>query len=253
MSITITAPTTKNDRNTASPQLTGTYEIPNGTPNFDRLARIYRWMEWATFGPWLWRCRSVFLPGLHAPLRALVLGDGDGRFTARLLSQHPALLVDAVDCSSAMLLELTRRSAPNAARIQLHLADARDWQPVTEHYDLIATHFFLDCLSTGEVASLAARMKSHLTPESLWLVSEFAIPRGWFGQVAARPLISVLYWAFRLLTGLTIRRLPNHREALADAGFSLMHERRFLGGLLVSELWTPDPLAHIDDNSPTLN
>lgn len=242
MSITITAHTTKNDRIAASLMPTHAQEIPVPTfPNFNRLARIYRWMEWCTFGPWLWRCRCAFLPNLGVPRHALVLGDGDGRFTARLLSQHPALLVDAVDCSSAMLSELTRRSAPNAARIQPHLADAREWQPVAEHYDLIATHFFLDCLSTGEVASLAARVKSHVTPDSLWLVSEFAVPKGWFGKFVARPLVSLLYWAFRFLTGLKIRRLPDHRDALADAGFSLIRERRFLQGLLVSELWTPNP------------
>jgi hypothetical protein len=53
-------------------------------------------------------------------------------------------------------------------------------------------------------------------------------------------LVALLYWAFRLLTGLTIRRLPD-RDALADPEFSLIRERRFLQGLLVSELWAPNP------------
>jgi hypothetical protein len=34
------------------------------TPNFDRLAKHYRWMELFTFGPLLARCRDAFLPEL---------------------------------------------------------------------------------------------------------------------------------------------------------------------------------------------
>ena len=64
-------------------------------PDFDRLARLYRWMEYLTFGPWLQRCRSAFLGGIANSRRALVLGDGDGRFTARLLADCPAIRIDA--------------------------------------------------------------------------------------------------------------------------------------------------------------
>ena len=46
------------------------------TLNFDRLARPYRWLEYATFGRTLERCRFHFLPALTSARRALVLGDG---------------------------------------------------------------------------------------------------------------------------------------------------------------------------------
>jgi ubiquinone/menaquinone biosynthesis C-methylase UbiE len=207
-------------------------------PNFNRLARVYRWMEWFSFGPWLWRCRCAFLGEINSCRRALVLGDGDGRFTSRLLSENQSVLIDAVDASSAMLSEFARRAGPHAARVRLHLADAREWPPPNSDYDLIVTHFFLDCLTTNDVAQLAARLQSHLQPGTTWVVSEFAIPDSRFGRVLARPLITALYWAFGFLTGLTILRLPHYRDALAHLGFALRRERRWLGGLLVSELWT---------------
>ncbi len=50
----------------------------NPVPNFNRLAQIYRWLEYLSFGPFLWRCRIRFLPDLAHCRRALVLGDGDG-------------------------------------------------------------------------------------------------------------------------------------------------------------------------------
>src|SRR5581483_4430997 len=53
----------------------------------------------------------------------------------------------------------------------------------------------------------------------------------------ARALISALYVAFRLLTGLQVRRIPPWQPLLARAGFTRQATRSWLGGLLVSELW----------------
>ncbi len=210
-------------------------------PDFDRLALVYRWIEWLTFGPFLWRCRCAFLHRLGHRRRALVLGDGDGRFTARLLEHNPAVLVDAVDTSPAMLSELARRAGPHRSRVQIQVADIRAWQPSTPAYDLVVTHFFLDCLTTDEVASLATRIRSHLRPEAAWVLSEFNLPASRFGRFIAGHLIALLYRAFGLLTGLRIRTLPDHGKALTQSGFILTHQRKWLGGLLVSEWWEPTP------------
>jgi ubiquinone/menaquinone biosynthesis C-methylase UbiE len=194
-------------------------------------------MEWLSFGPSLWRCRRAFLSDLMLSRRALILGDGDGRFTARLLKENSSVHADAVDASSAMLSQLIRRCGSNADRVQPNLADARAFILPSRNYDLIVTHFFLDCLTSNEVASLATRLRAHVRPGAAWLVSEFAIPQSWFGRVFARPLVAILYLAFGILTGLKVRHLPNHRKAFAQAGFTLRKHRRWLCGLLVSELW----------------
>lgn len=209
----------------------------NRTANFDGLARAYRWMEAVTFGPLLMRARCAFLDELRGCERALVLGDGDGRFTQRLLEANGAVRVDAVDASAGMLAELKKNAGPHAGSVCTHVADARLWQPARAAYDAIATHFFLDCLTTDEVAALAVRMREAAAPGAVWVVSEFAIPRGAFGAVVARPVVALLYRAFGVLTGLTVQRLPEYRAALAEAGFVLSEERPRLCGLLVSELW----------------
>jgi hypothetical protein len=198
-------------------------------------------MEWASFGPMLTKCRCAYVPELTACCHALVLGDGDGRFTARLLTANPTLIVDAVDASLAMLHSLVRRSGPHSARVRTHLADARRWSPAALHenppIDLIASHFFLDCLTTDEVQSLAERMRGAVSPSALWLVSEFAVPPTWFGRLVARPVVSGLYLVFAWLTGLAVRSLPDHATALRQSGFTLQKRRAWLGGLLISELW----------------
>ena len=55
--------------------------------SFDRLAPFYRTLEVLTFGRALWICRTRLLGDFLAVRRALVLGDGDGRFTAKLLGR----------------------------------------------------------------------------------------------------------------------------------------------------------------------
>lgn len=208
-------------------------------PDFNRLARVYRWMEALSFGPWLWWCRCTWLDSINtgSPRRALVLGDGDGRFTARLLRNCPGFRADAVDASSAMLQAQLKHAGPNAARIRIFLADAREFQPPSPPYDLIVTHFFLDCLTTAEVQALAAKLHRAAAPDAQWLVSDFAVPLNWYGRLIAKPLVSLLYFAFGRLTGLAPRTLPDHRSALSQSGFTLLKQRASLGGLLTSELW----------------
>jgi SAM-dependent methyltransferase len=211
---------------------------PLPPPDFDLLAPVYRWMEWLSFGPWLGWCRCAFLPDLRRVRRALVLGDGDGRFTARLLRQNSHVMVDAVDASAAMLRALLRRAGSQARRVRAEYRDARSWSPAPSlRYDLVVTHFFLDCLTTDEVRHLAARVHAAAEPQARWLIAEFDLPQSRFGRCIAGPLVGFLYWAFGVLTGLKVRRLPDHRAALAEAGWVLEKRRTWLGGLLISELW----------------
>ncbi|MGA2558288.1 MAG: class I SAM-dependent methyltransferase [Terracidiphilus sp.] len=212
----------------------------NQTPDFDGLAGVYRWMEYFSFGPWLALTRRTFLKDATACRRALVIGDGDGRFTARLLRQNPDIRVDAVDASAAMLESLLRHARGGADRVTVHQADARSWTPPQEDspYDLVATHFFLDCLTQAEIETLAKRLRKYVTPDAIWIVSEFAIPANGFARILAKPLISFLYLCFGVLTGLQVRKLPNHRRSLDTAGFSRSRVRRRLAGILVAEVWS---------------
>jgi len=212
--------------------------MPLPPPNFDRVARIYRWAEYLALGPLLVRTRNHFLPQLTPCRRALVLGDGDGRFLARLLQQNPGLHALAVDTSAAMLELLAarcRRAAPLAAMNTMH-ASALAITP-SRGTDLIVTHFVLDCFHQPEVVALATRLAAHVAPGTLWLLSDFALPSARLLRPLAALYIRTLYLAFRVLTGLRTTHLPDPQAALSQAGFQriLRHER--LCGLLYTELW----------------
>lgn len=209
----------------------------NSAPNFDRLAHVYRWLEFASFGNALWRCRCFFLDEFRDCRRALVLGDGDGRFTARLLQINPEIEIDAADASAAMLRVLEERAGKHRSRVHMWHGDIREWHASGTTYDLVVSHFFLDCLTTEEVASLAARVRESVSPGATWLVSEFAVPEAGGGRVVATVLVRGLYAAFRWLTGLRIRHLPRYAEAIALEGFIRQQRKAFLGEILVTELW----------------
>ncbi len=220
--------------------------------DFNLIARPYRWMEYLTLGRALERCRNYFLPDLAACRSALVLGDGDGRFLAALLAANPALHADAVDASRTMLDLLERRAHaahPTAAnRLNTHHTDALAFT-ADRRYDLVVTHFFLDCLTTPEVDRLCTRLTPHLAPNARWLISDFRIPAGLM-RWPARILVRLLYLAFRLLTGLRTTHLPDYTAVLIAAGFTRVATHPSLAGLLTTELWEYTPAMQLPPQRP---
>ncbi len=209
--------------------------------NCDPLARWYRWLEYIGFGRALERRRLAFLGETASARRVLVLGDGDGRFLAAFLRSNPHAEVDAVDSSARMLALARERIGNDAARVRSHHADAAVWQPPVAGYDLIVTHFFLDCFTDGELAALVPRLATFAAPRARWIVSEFHQPARGLAAWHASLWIAGLYAFFRLMTGLRVRRLPNHASALTAAGFRLEREIVTRFGLLTSQAWRRDP------------
>ncbi len=208
--------------------------------NFDAIARPYRWLEYITFGRLLERVRFAHIPRITDRKHALVLGDGDGRFLARLAGQNRGLHAEAVDSSASMLALLQSKVCKVGAadRVTLTQADVIDekFYPVGSGYDLVVTHFFFDCLTDREVERIVDRIIPRLAHESIWIVSEFDVPPAG-PRMCARILIRLLYTSFGLLTGLAVRSLPDYRRILRSRGFRLEKQTTNIRGILVSELW----------------
>ena len=207
--------------------------------NFDSIAKPYRWLEYLTLARALENCRRHYLPELLDNRRALVLGDGDGRFLAQLLAHNPHLHADAVDTSATMLRLLRQRckaATPNTnARLRTYHFNALTF-PLKDSYDLVVAHFFLDCLTQPDLNTLIERTTKHLCPGALWLISDFRIPDGPM-HLPAKLIVRTLYLAFRLLTGLRTTQLPHHATPLTHSGFVRIAHEHSLFGLLTAELW----------------
>lgn len=215
--------------------------------NCDNIARWYRWLEYLGFGGALERRRFAFLTDVtdsrRDAQRVLALGEGDGRFLAKFAaprktpSNHrentvrtPCFTADYVDRSAKMVALARARAGTDC--VTYHHADALTIPLPAAHYNLIVTHFFLDCLSEDEAKSLIEKISAAAQPDARWLISEFREPAGW-----ARAIVQILYLFFRITTGLRTRRLIDHHALLTRAGFVLEKEEIERFGLLASELW----------------
>jgi SAM-dependent methyltransferase len=211
----------------------------NAPARFGHLARAYRWMEYFSFGPYLQQCRMLRIDERTGCRRALVFGDGDGRFLAELVRHSPKMQVTAVDASREMLRQSAQR-LPLEAQVRLVHADALECEPARfseAPFDLVVSHFFLDCFDEEELASLLTSVNAAVDDSAIWVVSDFAIPQRVVARQLGMLIVRGLYLAFGLLTGLRTRHLPNHGRVMREAGWTLEDRRSLLRGLLVSERW----------------
>lgn len=196
-------------------------------------------MEYAAMGSSLERCRFKFLPEMATARRVLILGEGDGRFLNAFLSTNHQAEIDVVDNSGKMIAFAERRTRSNGGpRVRFHQVDARSWLPPDgANYDLIVTHFFLDCFSDEELAPMMRRFGKAAAAECRWAISEFRQPAHGLFAWRARLWIGALYRLFGWITGLRVRQLPDHRGALEKNGFRRARSVVTDWGLLTAELW----------------
>jgi ubiquinone/menaquinone biosynthesis C-methylase UbiE len=209
-------------------------------PNFDGLARIYRGLEFLAFGRDLERARTCYADRLADCRAILVLGEGDGRYLARLVQAAPLAQIHCIDASGAMLARAAARLVDPAARerVRFEGGDAFAVPLPAAHYDAVATLFFLDCFPPGQVEVLVEKVRASLQPGARWAWADFAVPpRGW-SRFRARGSLAVLYAFFRWQTGLAARALPPAEAILRRAGFQPDESRDFQGGLVRSAIFS---------------
>jgi SAM-dependent methyltransferase len=208
--------------------------------SFDTLAPFYRPMEAVLAGRIMQRCRTSFLAEAVGRRRALILGEGPGRFLIELLRSTPGIEVTIVEKSPAMIrqaLSRIRKGGFDPSRIAFREMDALTWEPSGRVFDLIVTHFFLDCFRPEELTDLVGRLRDSSTEGARWLLGDFCIPqRGW-RRFRARAIHAAMYACFRAATGLSARRLTSPDAYLQGAGFQLAERRFFNFGLIHSDLW----------------
>lgn len=207
--------------------------------NCDRIAGCYRWIEYLAFGRALERRRREYLDEVERARSILILGDGDGRFTAELVGRNQAGIIDSIELSPRMLALAKQRiggEPSRAARLHFWHADART-MTLPRDYDLIVSHFFLDCFTAQDLDSLIGRISVAARPQARWILSEFRLPDSGVWRFAGAALIKVMYWFFRIATGLKTKQVPDYRAVFALHGFRCLRHHSVLGGLLASELW----------------
>ena len=273
--------------------------------SFDTLAPYYRTMEFVAAGGVLQRCRTAFLAETVNSRRALLLGEGPGRFLVELLRTNPRVEVTCVERSPRMIAEAQKGlDESELARVQFVQADALTWQPLSRPsanfpppdgeragvrirrsevprfepmnrtaqpfvahatkgcrtpvrwflgrgtpesqavagrlhggFDLIVTHFFLDCFRPEELAALVAKIAESAAEDAQWLLTDFREPESGWRRWRGRAALALMYGFFRVATGLSASRLTPPDPFFETAGFRLASRRLANFGLAHSDLW----------------
>jgi ubiquinone/menaquinone biosynthesis C-methylase UbiE len=211
--------------------------------SFDTLAPHYRWMEFVLAGGKLQRCRTAFLKETVDAKNVLLLGEGNGRFLVAARRAMPEARITCVDSSPRMLQTARQRlleTGLSDCRVEFVRANVLEWEPSAAQlakFDLVVTHFFLDCFQPGQLARIVEQLATLAAPSAHWLLADFREAPAGFAQLRSRIILHSMYQFFRLTTRLPAKWLTNPEPMLAGAGFHLRHRRISEWGLLHSDLW----------------
>jgi ubiquinone/menaquinone biosynthesis C-methylase UbiE len=208
--------------------------------SFEVLAPHYRWMEFLLAGEKLQSCRTAFLNQIAAAQNILIMGEGNGRFLAECRRQLQSARITCVDDSPRMLALAAarlKRFGLSLDQVEFIRADALTWKPPEHSFDLIVTHFFLDCFRTDQLEQLSPALARAATTRAIWLLADFQVPpRGW-PRYRARLIHAIMYAFFRYVTKLPARMLTPPDPFLKDQDFVLRQRRTNDWGLLHSDYW----------------
>ena len=209
--------------------------------SFDRVAHAYRLLETVAFGQSLQRVRVRYLSQIARPNRVLIVGEGNGRFLCELVRLHPKIDIDCVDSSARMLAfardRIRRDDFESLPQIRFIHADILKWSS-SHSYDLIVTHFFLDCFPRHAVSAIINKFAQIATSDATWLLADFTIPADrTLARLHAKLWLRVMYLFFRSFTGITGSELVDPSPYLAAHRFAPLFRETWRAGLLKSELW----------------
>lgn len=208
--------------------------------SFDHLAPFYRGMEFVLAGGKLQRCRLAWLNEVTDCRRVLIAGQGPGRFLTECAIALPEARIHCVDASAGMLKRAKlalQRASLDSNRIKFEQATLPEWQPPKGEFDLLATHFFLDCFPPGQLQQVISQLASAAQSGAKWLLADFCEPPRGLARWRAKMILALAYAFFNVTTGLPARRLTAPDQYLEQFALKLKRRRTYDGGLLHSDLW----------------
>ena len=215
-------------------------------PDFGSVASSYAMLEKIVFRGALQRARLAHIDLIidSNPEKILLTGDGDGRFLEVLVGRLPNAQVTTVDSSQRMLAKSAERiglDPSTKGRIRFIHGDLL--QPAPEapaQYDIVVSHFVLDCFSTEQVAQIAHAIASRMNSNGKWIVTDFQNPppsSSMFTRFGRAALLRAMYFFFRITTGLHTAKLPDFESAIHSAGFETAQQSSHLKGFVTSTVY----------------
>ncbi|MGJ8635068.1 MAG: class I SAM-dependent methyltransferase [Luteolibacter sp.] len=199
--------------------------------SYDRFAPFYTFAETLVFGRVLQKARCAGLVDT-SPKRVLIIGDGNGRFLERAVPVWPDAQFVSIDASAGMLRQAKKRV--KGAHVRFIHADVFDGlhEIQGQTFDVIVTHFFLDCFHEKTLQKLIPTLSKMLTDTGVWYVSDFTGRR-----LHHRAMLWIMYRFFQMFTETPAQRLPDYRKILFAQGLVPETLGSWRLGFVIAERW----------------
>ena len=209
----------------------------NGKPaGFDRIAMTYHLLERMAFGSFLQRARTAHLKEIAGAKNILLVGEGNGLFLKSLLAANSRCRVTCLDASQSMLeLSRGRIFKRDRHRVDFRQTDLTSESMATNKYEVVVTHFFLDCFNRETLNGLLPKLEGILQPRGKWLWADFVEPIN--GGVAAsfqRTALRFLYLFFQATCRIEARTVHNPSDILRKLGLKKTMQCIYLNGWITS-------------------
>lgn len=179
------------------------------THGYDRLAPVYDCLAVTFVGKQIQQAQLKWLPCLKDRKKLLILGGGTGWILPFIFEINPTLVIHYVDASAKMI----SKARKNAAGSLIQFIKGTETDVPDKDYDAVLTHFYLDLFSDAQLSSVITSLKMSMSNNALWLVTDFETHTS-----LQRAKVSLMYWFFRMATGLKTTTLPRWYNAMVQAG-----------------------------------
>jgi len=133
-----------------------------------------------------------------------------------------------------------RTSGRGCQRVEFVHENVLHWNPSGGTFDLVVTHFFLDCFDPARLGEVIKRISAAANPRATWLLADFCEPERGPLKWRARAILSLMYGFFRVATALPAKKLTPPDDLLASHGFELVERQLIEWNLLHSDVWERD-------------
>jgi tRNA (cmo5U34)-methyltransferase len=207
---------------------------------FNLFAPFYDFFSFLFFGHSILNSQTYLLPQIGKCKSALVFGGGTGKLLIELMKQNVAGHYCYVDISDKMISIARKRiekQFPKKINSVQFICGSSNDIPANEMFDLIITPYILDCFTDENLPVVMQQLQMHFATDGKWLFADFNIPEKPVRRSFSFVKIRVMYFAFNIICGLGVKRLPDFEKEFTLLNFRKITERYFLHGLMVARIY----------------
>ena len=216
--------------------MTSLHEQQQKATNFSWLAPFYDTLGAIAFNGNLHRSQAHLLAHYPPQLdRVLIIGGGTGKFLIELLKKVTVNKLIYLDVSPGMIRQAQKKVAkifPQQTSIEFICGSLQDIPEL--EYDLIITHYFLDCFPEKEFIETSQVLKGKLAIDGYWSMVDFCTTHS--ASRSKKMVVKALYKFFQLTCRLNCQDLANF-DPWFEQNLEVIEQQNFCRGLLKASLY----------------